>query len=66
MKQRRFKAHPAYTGLIGQYLTGVPRYADGTPNKRAQAYLMKHRLGDVAVYQTIQRLERGETIKVMG
>lgn len=66
MRRRKFKAHPAYTGLIGQYLTGTPRYADGHPNRRAQAYLMKHRLGDVAVYNTTKRLERGEKIVVMG
>jgi len=65
-KQRpQFKAHHAYRGYLGEWVLGVPRFPDGTPNRRAQAYRMMNDL-DKAAGIAIRRGEKGKRVNVFG
>lgn len=64
-KEPRFRAHVAAKGYLGEWVLGVPRFPDGTPNRRAQAYRMEHDL-DKAAGIAIRRGEKGKRVNVFG
>lgn len=59
----KFRAHPAYKGMVGEWVLGIPRFPDGTPNRRAHAYRLEHDV-DKAAGIAIRRAERGKKVSV--